>query len=101
MPIVPKPKYATPVGTQVLVELLTPKETLGTRLHLDGDMKVDTPQGYVLNVGPMVPKEFGVQKGDRVFISTPSAVFPPLTRNEDDRQQVCVEYMTIRGVLHE
>lgn len=87
------------LGTQVLLEVLTPQEALGTILHV-GDTQKDTPQGYVLSVGHMVPKEWGLKKGDRVFFSANTAVCPP-GQAGDGRRQFCIDYSSIKGILVE
>lgn len=96
-----KIKTSQPVGHQVLIELLNPQETLDTVLQISDDFKTDTPQGYVVGVGPMVPKEFGVNIGDRVFLSSSSAVMSPGNLGNNNRKLFCVEYNTIKGILRE
>lgn len=95
---VEKATKASAVGTQVLVELLTAQEVMGSSLHFAKNVQMDTPQGFVLSVGPMVPENFGVKLGDRVFFSSPAAVFPPIDCGEG-REQACIEYTSIKGVL--
>lgn len=97
---VPRVKSASPTGSRILVELLTANEALGSSLVLESNVQLNTPQGYVLAVGPMVPAEFGVQVGDRVFVSSNNVVFPPLS-DKGERQQACIDYNGIYGVLHE
>lgn len=95
-----KVKSSHPVGHQVLIELLNPQETLDTVLQISEDFKTDTPQGYVRGMGPMVPKEFGVSVGDRVFVSTSVAVQSP-QKSLNGRQLFCIEYNAIKGILKE
>ena len=94
------PKSARPLGHQVLVELLTAQETLGTSLMIETECKVDTPQGYVVAVGKMVPPDFEVKVGDRVFLSASDVVMPPV-KSENGRQLCCMSYNGIKGVLED
>ncbi len=87
-----------PVGTQVLVEQLTTQESMGTILHVPGK-DTNTPQGYVLAIGPMVSEAFGIKVGMRVFFSAPHAYLPPGQTAE--RQSWCIEWNAIKGILME
>ena len=98
---VPKVVSAKPTGSQVLVEILTPQELMGTSLHV-GD-KVDTKvplQGYIRDVGPAVKlDDWGFKVGDRVLISGSGVMVP----NYDDchRDRFFMEPHAFKGVLAE
>ncbi len=96
---VPKENGARPVGSQILVELLTPQEIIGTSLHINEDAEVGgAPQGYVLKVGPMVDEKYGLAEGSRVILS---GKFTPLPEIDSKRPWALVEPHTIKAVLEE
>lgn len=77
-PPVPKVCGVKPANNQVLVELLTQQEVLGTNLTIAGESKELqlAPQAYVVALGPTVNKECGIQPGDRVVL-TGSGTYVP------------------------
>lgn len=92
-------KGIRPMGSQVLIEQLTSQETNTSTIVTTGKSS-DTPQGYILGLGPMVPEMYGLKVGDRVFFSSPYAVLPPVKKT-GDRDRWCIEYTSIKGVLEE
>jgi hypothetical protein len=94
-----------PCGTQVLVELLTAQEALGTVLHVDSAASVNgAPQGYVLAVGPKVPADLGFQKGNRVTLHgnyTPVPEGQKFNRKNSHRPWILVEPHQIKAVFVE
>jgi co-chaperonin GroES (HSP10) len=68
---VKKIKNVKPVGSQVLVELLTEQEMMGTKLTLTGKTHNGCPQGYVLAVGPGMKNlaDWGFNIGDRCIVT--------------------------------
>jgi len=98
---VPSIKGVKPVGSQVLVELLTPAEIMGTQLHMiEGANVSGAPQGYVVDVGPSVDPKYGVSKGDRVVLSG-SFVPLPEQASTNGRPLAAVEPHTIKAILIE
>lgn len=99
----PALKDVRAVGNQVLVEMLSEQETLGTNIIIQdlGNKKNKEPQGYVLSVGPSFdPNHWGYNVGDRVFFSAPQAVpCPKLAGQERDR--FFIDPHTVKGVLIE
>lgn len=94
----PKITGARPVGSMVLVELLTPQELTSSVIAV-GDVKVEIQQGYVLDVGPAFNKEtYGFGKGDRVVLVGTSN---PVPGNPGKREKRFTEPHTIKGVLIE
>lgn len=94
-----------PCGTQVLVELLTAQEALGTVLQIDSSASVSgAPQGYIISVGPKVPTDLGFQKGDRVTLHgnyTPVPEGQKLDRKNPHRPWILVEPHQIKAVFSE
>lgn len=100
---VPKVVDIIPCGTQVLVELLTPDEIIGTNLHVGKDVKV-APQGVVLKVGPNAnPNDWGFKVGDRVIISGMGTKVEngSCVAKKKDREVTLLEPMSIKAVLVE
>lgn len=96
----PKVKGATPVGSQVLVEILSSKEILGTDLHI-GDVKIGAPQAYILAFGPKTNTEdWGFEVGNRVVLSGNFTPLPEI-KNASKRITAVVEPHTIKAVLVE
>lgn len=102
---VPSVVDVNPCGTQVLVELLTAQEALGTVLQIDSSASVNgAPQGYVLALGPKVPADLGFQQGDRVTLHgnyTPLPESQKLSRKNPHRPWILVEPHQIKAVFVE
>jgi len=98
---VPAIKDVKPLGTNVYVEVLSVQESVGTKLDLPGTTELRVNEAYVLGVGPRVPKEHGLKKGQRVFISGP-IVFGPDYKSykfsADGRKRGMVDYAAVKGV---
>lgn len=95
----PKVRSVKPVGTQVLVEFLTPQEILGTNLTLDENVQAGAPQGYIIDVGARVdPAVWGFKVGDRVLCS---GAFTPCPEYGGDRIGGLIEPHVIKAVLVE
>lgn len=96
-----------PTGSQVLVEMLTPQEILGTNLVVGDSAKdIGAPQAYVKALGPRVAtdnkseKPWGFSEGNRVVLSgnfTPLPEIPGFS----DRMLALVEPHAIKAVLVE
>lgn len=90
-----------PVGSQVLVEILTPQEMAGTTLLITekADMKVPL-QGYIRAIGPACRfGDFGFQLNDRVLISGTGVKAPNYDQSHRDRY--FMEPHAIKSVLIE
>ena len=59
-----------PAGFNVLVEMLTPQELMNTKFELsEGSTTGQSPQGYVLAIGPGVKADdYGIKVGNRVLL---------------------------------
>lgn len=89
-----------PVGSMVLIERLTAQETMSSIIQIDDETKTDTPQAYVLDVGPTFnPEVHGFNKGDRVIVVGVGNPAPGYDNHK--RQRVFTEPHTIKGVLKE
>jgi co-chaperonin GroES (HSP10) len=84
---VPKVKDVKPCGSQVLVEILTPQELMGTNITLSDKTELKVPlQGYVRAVGPAVKlQDWGFNVGDRVLISGGGVMAPNYDGTHRDR----------------
>lgn len=101
---VPKVADVKPLGTVVFVELLSPRETIDTEIELIGGVGSLTNEAYVLDIGPRVPKEHGLEVGQRVFIDGNITFGPDYDGyrfSEDGRKRGTVEYNAIKGVIIE
>lgn len=65
---VPTIKSVHPCGHKVLVECLRNDEIYSTNIEVVDSANVsDVNQAYVIAVGPTVPKEWGLQPGQRIY----------------------------------
>lgn len=89
-----------PVGSYILVEMLTAKEASGTMLELGVNAKPSVPQGYILDIGPCVKEEeYGFKVGDRVILV---GNFVPLNSlKEGDRDLGVLLPHDIKSVVEE
>lgn len=95
-----------PCGSQVLIEILTAQEALGTSLSIRGDSAINgAPQGYVVAIGPKAAvDELGFKVGDRVTLHgnfTPVPEARSLKKKPEHRPWILVEPHQIKGVLVE
>jgi len=102
---VPSVVGVKPCGAQVLVELLTAQEALGTILHIDNAAATNgAPQGYIVAVGPKVPTDMGFEVGNRVTLHgnyTPIPEGQKLDRANPQRPWILVEPHQIKAVFVE
>ena len=97
----PKVKGVRPCGSQVLVELLTQQEMMGTNISISDKVDLKIPrQGYVRSVGPGFKSEdFGFKVGDRVLISGGGVLAPDY--DGCHRERFFMEPHAIKSVLEE
>ena len=102
---VPSVVGVNPCGSQVLIELLTAQEALGTILQIDSSASINgAPQGYVVKMGPKVASDWGFKVGDRVTLHgnyTPLPEGQKLDRKNPDRPWILVEPIQIKAVFVE
>lgn len=98
---VPKITSVKPIGSQVLIEILTPQELMGTSLTLSNKTEVKVAlQGYIRAVGPCFrPDQWGFNVGDRVLISGSGVMAPNV--NENHRESFLMEPHAVKSVLVE
>lgn len=98
---IPKIKGVRPCGAQVLVEILTPQELMGTNLSISEKTDLKVPlQGYIRAAGPSFKSEdYGFKVGDRVLISGGGVMAPNYDGTHRDR--FFMEPHAIKSVLEE
>jgi co-chaperonin GroES (HSP10) len=93
-----KVKQCSPCGYQVLLELLSAQEMLGTKIILNEASKTMRDfQAIVLAVGPMLKEDYGFKVGDRVLLSGTGVPVP--NYDDSERDKVLMEPQSIRAVL--
>ena len=101
----PSIKDVNPVGTCVLVELLTPEEIMGpSKLHIPAGAAQGVingaPQGYILKIGGRVEPSYGLKVGDRICMQGNFVPLPDST-SKNGRPLASVEPHTIKAILVE
>lgn len=91
-------KACVPVGSQVLLELLTAQEIMNTKLHLNNNKPTNEYQAFVLATGPNFDgAAWGFKVGDRVLVSGSGVPVP--NYDDSDRDRVLMEPHSVKGVL--
>jgi hypothetical protein len=98
---VPKISGVKPTGSQVLIEILTPNELMGTKLAITDKVDLKVPlQGYIKCVGPSFnPETWGFNVGDRVLISGSGVMAP--NYDDSNRDRFFMEPTAVKSVLLE
>lgn len=98
---VPKIAGLKPAGSQILVEILTANELMGTSLAITDKIDLKVPlQGYIKAVGPSFnPESWGYGIGDRVLISGSGVMAPNYDSSTRDR--FFMEPTAVKSVLVE
>lgn len=86
-----------PVGNYVLVEKLTPQESLNTNLLIATDDKASAPQAIVLAIGPLVNPNYGIKVGQRVLIQ--GSYVPAPNFNNNGREKHVLLPDMIKAIL--
>ena len=87
-----------PCGSQVLLELLTVQEMMGTGLILTNKKPSGEYQAIVLAIGPSLKENnWGFNLGDRVLLSGTGVPVPDF--NSSGKDKVLMEPHSIKGVL--
>ena len=99
---VPKVVGVSPVGSQILVEMLSSQEILGTTLSIKENAVVGSaPQAYIKSIGPNVDLEvWNFKVGDRVLLQGNYVPAPKFDGNAK-RLMGLVEPHNIKAVLVE
>ena len=98
----PAPKITAirPIGSGILVEILTPQELLETKMIISEKTEMNSPpQARILEIGPSLPKDWCIKVGDRVLLQ---GSFVPMPRlNKEHRNRAIVEIHSIKAILEE
>lgn len=89
---------AKAAGSQVLIEMLNQHELIDSNVLLGGDDKPSN-QGYLLDIGPLVNKDFGLAVGMRVLIQGSTTQLP--TFSDSKRVVVACYPDIIKAILNE
>lgn len=87
-----------PVGNQVLVERLNEDELVASSVIIS-NKTTPSNQGYILAIGPLVVKDYGLKVGDRVLLQGSFVPVPNFTKS--NREQNLVFPDMIKAILHE
>lgn len=87
-----------PVGNQVLVERLNEDELISSSVILS-NKTTPSNQAYVLAIGPLVVKDYGLKVGDRVLMQGSFVPVPDFAKT--GREQNLVYPDMIKAILHE
>lgn len=91
-------KNCRPCGSQVLLDLLSVQEMMGTELIMTNKKPVGEYQAIVLAVGPAVELDnWGFKVGDRVLLSGNGTPVPDF--NGNGRDKILMDPFSIKGVL--
>jgi hypothetical protein len=87
-----------PCSGQILLELLTVQEMMGTKLFLKNSEAHAEYQAYVLAMGPAVDARlYGFQVGDRVLLSGTGTPVPNYDNSE--RERILMDPYCVKAVL--
>jgi hypothetical protein len=88
-----------PCGAQVLLELLTVQEMMGTKLILKNNTQAHAEyQAYVIAAGPTIDLSiYGFKVGDRVLLSGNGTPVPNYDNTE--RERILMDPFAIKAVL--
>lgn len=87
----------TPCGSQILLELLTAQEMLGTKIIVNETKTMKEFQAVILGIGPLVSDTYGFKAGDRVLISGNGTPVP--NYDNSGRDKILMEPHCIKAVL--
>jgi co-chaperonin GroES (HSP10) len=91
-------KGCKPCGSQVLLDLLSVQEMMGTELIMTNKKPAGEYQAIVLAVGPAVELDnWGFKVGDRVLLSGNGTPVPDF--NSNGRDKILMDPFSIKGVL--
>ncbi len=92
-------KSVRPLGTQVLLELLTPQEMLGTKVIVNDMVQHKEFHGIVVAVGNLLDmSKQGFKIGDRVLLSGSGVPVP--NYDNSNRDKILMEPFCIKAVLN-
>lgn len=91
-----------PLGTMVLVELLSPNEMMGTSLYVGENAKDEdnAPRAYLKGWGHSLDADkWGLKVNDLVILT--GTYIPTPVKGEKNRRLVLVEFSALKGILLE
>ena len=91
-----------PYGSKILIETITSRELNPTTLELPegASMGEESPQAYIIEVGPALPEDSGLKVGQRIFWEGKGmAVEDP--RTKDGRVRAILEPHNVRAIIEE
>lgn len=92
-------KSVKPIGTQVLLELLTPQEMLGTKVIVNDMVQHKEFHGIVVAVGNVLDmSQQGFKIGDRVLLSGTGIPVP--NYDNSSREKILMEPYCIKAILN-
>lgn len=96
---IPAVTAVKPCGAQVLLELLTVQEMMGTKLILKNNTQAHAEyQAYVIAAGPTIDLSiYGFKVGDRVLLSGNGTPVPNYDNTE--RERILMDPFAIKAVL--
>ena len=95
-----KIKSVHPFGSTVLVENLSPGETMDTTIYVSDKTETNgAPQAYVIELGPKLTAECGIAVGDRVVVQ--GNYVPVVNVENNGRTRGIVELHNIKAVIKE
>jgi hypothetical protein len=98
-PTLPKIVGVKPTGSQIMVEILTAQEALGTNMHVTDQAEVGSPQAYITAFGPGLKEDVGLKIGDRVLLQGTFVPVPKFDNNP--RRRGLLEVHNVKAVLEE
>lgn len=91
-------KFVRPTGNQILLELLTAQEMLGTKIIVNESKAFKEFQAIVLAEGPLAKcDQYGFKVGDRVILSGNGVPVPNFDNTGRDR--VLMEPNCVKAIL--
>lgn len=97
---VPKVKDVHPFGSTILIENLSAKEQMGTDLLIDESANIgQTPQAYILALGPKLDPGCGLKVGDRIVVQGSFVPMPNVSGN--GRVRGTIELHNVKAVIEE
>lgn len=84
----------------LLIELLGANESMDSVIHVADNAKLEAPQAYILDIGPMLDrKQYGIEVGDRIIFSGMMTPLPKI--GNSTRQRGIIDPFAVKCVLKE
>lgn len=97
----PKVEAVHPYGSKILVSILRADELMGGNLIVSEKTQMDgAPQAYIIEIGPSVPKDSGLEVGQRIYwTGRGTEVKDP--REDKGRVRAMLEISNVLAILDE